>query len=166
MGLFKQKLLQPDDQGFTMIEAIVSMTIVTIFITISVQLLLAATAFRVIATEKAEVTTWIEADLETVKFRASQYSDPSKCNATASNAGYAQGFRDANPTSYGLDAPTDLTLTKTINARNFILTRTANSRTISPYDVLEIRYRVTSTLGPTIATIYTEVIPNAALNCP
>ena len=166
MRLFKHKLFQPDaERGFSMIEAVVAMMLVTIFINISLQLLLAATAVRVIAREKAEATTWIEADLETVKFRASQYSDSSKCNAINSNAGYAIGFRDAIPATNGLDAPTDLTLNKTINANNFILTRTANPRTIPPYDVLEIRYRVTSEFGLKIATLYTEVIPNAALNC-
>ncbi|PSB43581.1 PulJ/GspJ family protein [Chamaesiphon polymorphus] len=167
MQLCQHKLFQPnDDRGFSMIEAVVAMMLVTTFITISLQLLLAATAVRVIAREKAEATTWIEADLETVKFRASQYSDSSKCNAIDSSSGYAQGFRDAIPASNGLDAPTDMTLNKTINANNFILTRTANPRTIPPYDVLEIRYHVTSASGLKIAKLYTEVIPHAALNCP
>ena len=75
----------------------------------------------------------------------------------------AQGFRDATLAANGLNASTDTTFTKTINASNFIMTRTASPRDVSPYNVLEIRYRVNSAPGLKIATIYTEVIPNAAL---
>ena len=122
-----------------MIEAVAAMMIFTTFIAIGLQLLLAATVSRVVAREKAEVNTWIEADLESVKFRASQYLDAAKCNASTSANGYAQGFRDATLAANGLDAPTASTFTKTINASNFIMTRTATPQDVSPYNVLEIR---------------------------
>jgi prepilin-type N-terminal cleavage/methylation domain-containing protein len=165
MRLFVRKLARTD-RGFTLIELVVAMAMITAFIAIGLQLLLAATISRVVSREKAEVTTWIEADLESVKFRASQYLDVSKCNASTSSAGYALGFRDATLAANGLDAPTPATLTKTINANSFVMIRTANPRNTPPYDVLEISYKVNSTLGLKIATIYTEVIPNAALRCP
>ncbi len=148
-----------------MIEVIFAMIVITAISAVSLQLLLAITVNRVIAKEKSEATRWIEVDLESVKFQASQYLDNSKCNASAIDVGYAQGFRDADPTINGLGGATT-TLTKTINASNFRLTRTSNPRNALPYNVLEIRYRVASMTGLTIATLYTEVIPNAALRCP
>jgi prepilin-type N-terminal cleavage/methylation domain-containing protein len=152
------------DRGFTMIEAIVAMTIVTAIIGVSIQLLLAATIHRIIAREKAEATTWIEADLELVKFRASQYSDNTICNATAIDAGYAQGFRDADLSVNGLGGATT-TLTKTLNGKNFQVIRSANPRSATPYHLLELRYQVNSPTGIRIASLYTEVIPDAALRC-
>ena len=69
MQLFNQKLTQQTpNRGFTMIEAVAAMMIITTFIAIGLQLLLAATVSRVVAREKAEVTTWIEADNAALRF--------------------------------------------------------------------------------------------------
>jgi Tfp pilus assembly protein PilV len=89
-------------------EAMVAMTIVTAIIGVSLQLLLAGNIHRVIAREKAEAITLIESDLESLKFRASQYADKSKCNATMIEMGYAQGFRDADPSVNGLGGDTQI----------------------------------------------------------
>jgi prepilin-type N-terminal cleavage/methylation domain-containing protein len=162
--LLRQKIFQ-NEPGFTLIEVIVAVLILTGFITVGMQLLISSVAFKVSAREKAEATTWIEADLETVKFRASQYTDSSKCPGAAITAGYAQGFRDAAVAANGLGG-SFTPVNKIIFGENFQLTRTATPRNVIPYNILEIQYSVTSASSIPIATINTEIIPDAALQCP
>jgi prepilin-type N-terminal cleavage/methylation domain-containing protein len=162
---FKQKKFQYE-LGFTLIEVIVAILILTAFITVGMQLLVSSVAFKVSAREKAVVTAWIEEDLESVKFRASQYIDSSRCSpGTIIAAGYAQGFRDAAVAANGLGG-SFTPANKIIFGENFQLIRIANPRSAVPYNILEIQYSVTSASGVTIATINTEIIPDAALQCP
>jgi prepilin-type N-terminal cleavage/methylation domain-containing protein len=162
---FKPKILQ-NEQGFTLIEVIVAVLILTGFIFVGMQLLVSSVAFKVSAREKAVATTWIEEDLESVKFRASQYTDSSRCNpGTVIAAGYAQGFRDATSSANGLGG-SFTPVNKIIFGENFQLTRVANPRNVAPYNILEIQYRVTSAASVTVAALNTEIIPNAALQCP
>lgn len=69
--MFKQKLLQ-QEQGFTLVEVLVSILIVTVFIGVSMQAMVIAAVFKARAKQYSEATTWIQEDLENVKYRAAQ----------------------------------------------------------------------------------------------
>lgn len=84
--MFKQKLLQ-QEQGFTLVEVLVSIIIVTIFVAVSMQAMVIAAVFKVRAKQYSEATTWIQEDMENVKYRAAQvnYTTLKTDAGTASN---------------------------------------------------------------------------------
>lgn len=65
--------LPKQEQGFTLIEVLVAILIATIFITVTMQMMVIAAIFKVRAQEYAEATTWIQEDLEDVKYQAANY---------------------------------------------------------------------------------------------
>jgi Tfp pilus assembly protein PilV len=247
--MFKKKLAKPE-QGFTIIEVLTAILIAIVFVTVAMQMTVIATMFRVRAQESAEATTWIQEDLEDVKFLASQLeiknvanmtatddlitinshglangdivvfdgdgtmagglsksttyyvvnsstntfkvastsggaaidltSDStgtlnlsstsiSTCNGSSATDGYADSLRDSinDPTNSSQNRTSvDITETSSLTRKEFILTRNINPDS-SNYKVLQLNYTVTpSSSGSTIASFYTEVLPNAALYCP
>lgn len=69
--MFKPKLLR-QEQGFTLVEVLVSILIATVFVATALQAMVVASLFKARARQYAEATTWIQEDLESVKERASQ----------------------------------------------------------------------------------------------
>lgn len=67
--MFKPKLSK-QEQGFTLVEVLVAILIATIFITVAMQMMVIASVFKVKAQENTEATTWIQEDLETVRYQA------------------------------------------------------------------------------------------------
>jgi prepilin-type N-terminal cleavage/methylation domain-containing protein len=73
--MFKPKLLQ-QEQGFTLVEVLVAILITTLFVAIAMEGMVIATIFKVKAQENAEATTWIQEDLENVKYQAANLPLP------------------------------------------------------------------------------------------
>lgn len=69
--MYKKKLRNLE-QGFTIVEVLIALLIATIFITVAMQMMVFAAIFKVRAQENAAATTWIQEDLENIKFEASQ----------------------------------------------------------------------------------------------
>lgn len=69
--MFKRKLPQ-QEQGFTLVEVLVSILIATLFTAVAMQGMVIATVFKAVAKQHAEATTWIQEDLENVRYTASQ----------------------------------------------------------------------------------------------
>ncbi|WP_250125568.1 prepilin-type N-terminal cleavage/methylation domain-containing protein [Chroococcidiopsis sp. CCMEE 29] len=163
--MFKPELPN-QEQGFTLIEVLVAILIATIFVTVSLQMVVIAAVFKARAKQYSEATTWIQENLEFVRYQASEYEKSaspysSKCSATNAADGLASGLlTDIGGASY--------TTSKTIGGKNFTLTRIGNYTSSSdPYKVLNIDYTVApDDSGSVIASLHTEVIPNAAFNCP
>jgi prepilin-type N-terminal cleavage/methylation domain-containing protein len=82
--MFKKRLPKPE-HGFTLVEVLVAILIATIFVTVTMQMMVMATIFKVRAQEYAEATNWIQQDLENVKFQASQIGIKEVQSMTASN---------------------------------------------------------------------------------
>lgn len=57
-------------QGFTLIEVLVAIVIISVFIAVAMQAMLLATVFKTKARQYAEAITWIQEDLEIVKSKA------------------------------------------------------------------------------------------------
>jgi prepilin-type N-terminal cleavage/methylation domain-containing protein len=152
--------------GFTLIEVLVSLLIVSSFVIVTMEALLIAAIFSSRAEQYDRSFTWIQEDLEFVRFRASEYEKnafpSSRCSATDPANGLAAGLLSDIGGSPKVIGP------RFIGGKDLILTRTAVYATaVNPYKLLKIDYVVTPQAGGSaIATLSTEVLPNAALNCP
>mgnify|MGYP000512925910 CR=1 FL=1 len=71
-----KKNLKPAEQGFTLFEVLIAIFVVTLFITVAMQAMVFAAIFKVKAQEYAEATTWIQEDLENVKYQAENLQFP------------------------------------------------------------------------------------------
>lgn len=83
-----------------------------------------------------------------------------RCNATTADTGFGNYLNNNLPAlSKGG--------TYKILEKDYTLTRTTTIRNVAPYDVLQLTYSVTPQGGGSpIATTNTEVIPDAAFQCP
>lgn len=179
--MFKPKL-PSQEQGFTLVEVLASIVIATVFVATALQAIVIAAIFQARAQEYTEATTWIREDLENLRFSASTYVDGARCSpGTFPNNGYADGFSDRlhdinQPNgTFGTDTDPDsdtITPTKANNAgKEFRFRRISIPLDTPPYAVLIVSYDVSprlssTTFGPSIATLQTEVIPNGAFECP
>lgn len=67
--MLKQKFPQ-SEQGFALVEVLVAILITTLFVAVSMQAMVIAAVFKSRAQEFTEATTWIQEDLENVKYSA------------------------------------------------------------------------------------------------
>jgi prepilin-type N-terminal cleavage/methylation domain-containing protein len=165
------------DKGFTLFEVLISILIVSVFLAVAMQALLFAIIFKVRAEQRQEAITWIQKDLEFVKNQAKEYEIntfpySNRCNATTSADGFAAGLLHSilgTPTSPPPSAPSTTTsVSKTLAGKSFTLTRTAiYDNPTYAYKLLQLTYNVTpADSNSPIATLSTEVIPDASLKCP
>lgn len=167
--MFKPKLQQ--EQGFTMVEVLVAILISLMFVAIAMETMVVAAIFRARAQELTDAKTWIQVDIEEVKLQANQYNDPTKCSIVTPDNGYADGLRDEVIGSYQSGSFIEPAVLKTSRtSKQFNLTRTTEPSSITvgaPSHILKISYDISPTSGGvSIAKFYTEVIPDAALQCP
>ncbi len=157
-------------QGFTLIEVLVSMLIVVIFMGIGMNLMVIASIFKARAEQYNRAVVWIQEDLESAIAIAKEYEQSAtpyslKCNATVASSGLAAGLLN-DPTGIG-GTPKNFGK-KMIAGKSFTMTRTADYATsFDPFKLLKLTYTVApSSGGAAIATISTEVIANAVFKCP
>jgi prepilin-type N-terminal cleavage/methylation domain-containing protein len=181
---FTVKLLKIDrknTQGFSLMEVMIGMLVMASFIGVAMQTLVAATAIKVKAQDRSEATAWIQSDLEIVRYRANQLpANTALCSATSNTSGYADALRDdvvadtsnsnSTTTTVTVTSPTPQSTTTTTiskagdsSVRSYTGTRTISFRSPS---VMTVSYTVTPS-GDTkvLANLYTEVIPDKALQC-
>ncbi|HEY9781686.1 MAG TPA: prepilin-type N-terminal cleavage/methylation domain-containing protein [Leptolyngbyaceae cyanobacterium] len=90
------------------------------------------------------------------------------CYASASDKGFGN-FLSSNLLAVPSETDNSSTPnsgTKTIAGKTYTLLRTPTVRNSSPYEVMQLTYKVAEGANPEIATFNTEVIPNAAFQCP
>ncbi|WP_235106844.1 prepilin-type N-terminal cleavage/methylation domain-containing protein [Acaryochloris sp. 'Moss Beach'] len=179
------KVYSTKEAGFTLVEVLVGLVVITGFITTAMQAFVAATAFKVKGQELSEATTWIQEDLERVKYEANKLDfDGSSyilglialksCQATSKEEGYAARLQDR----INSNAPVDTNKTSTIGNRPYIFTRTSSLPSTAPFNFLAVKYEVESADAlaaalaanepppPPIAITQAKVIPDASLACP
>lgn len=181
--MYKQKHPQKE-QGFTLVEVLVSILIATVFVATALQAMVVASLFKAKARQYAEATTWIQQDLENIRYRAAILTrNDTKCNPPSGDqvAGYAYSLREdlrlnlALTESVASPDSNPHTGTKAITGNTYILERDGpeaptdikpNVRDVFPYNAMTLKYVVKPKGGgDAIATIYTEVIPDAAFQC-
>lgn len=158
-------------EGFSLIEVLVSLMVAMIFITVTLQMFVAAAFFRSKGDQYNQAFNWIQADYETVFNRANVYEinavpASSLCAATAPANGLAANF--LNDTVSGLGGATASVGPLTFGGKSFLLTRTGDYATSDdPYNLLKLTYAVTPTNGgDAVATLNAEVSIYAGLKCP
>lgn len=90
------------------------------------------------------------------------------CYASASTNGFGSLLRGNLPAvpSETSNSSNPNSGTKTITGGTYTLTRIATPKSAAPFEVLEITYSVAQSTKPPVAILNTEVIPNAAFQCP
>lgn len=165
------KLNYHHNQGFTLVEVLVGLLVIVGFISTAMQALVTATVFKVKGQELSEATTWIQEDIERVRFEAKRLEiggdpDAAVCAATANTLGYAARLQD----KINRDAPVDADKLSAIGNRPYTLKRTPKlPDEISnnfPYNVLSLEYEVVSADNIPIAIVNTKVVPDISLKCP
>ncbi len=168
-------------QGFTLVEVLVGILLISAFLGTAMQAIVAATAFKIRAQELSEATVWIQQDQELVRYYASPSQVPvlpndPRCSASSPKSGFAQAVEDKLLAAAGTSTALKLneaaypayTLTKqsALGQRPYILSR-SDLTSGAPYHVLTLDYIVTRQ-GDTapIAKIHSEIIPDAFLSCP
>lgn len=147
------------------------MLVAAVFVSMTMQAIVTAAAFRVVATQYDEAINWIQEDVESVVNRAAQYemsTQPysSYCLATISSNGLAASFLNDNQT--GLGGSTITIGSKALGGKYYTLTRTADyAGSADPFRLLNVTYRVTAQgESQPIAIVKTEIIPHAVFKCP
>jgi prepilin-type N-terminal cleavage/methylation domain-containing protein len=100
--MFKHKLPQ-QEQGFTLIEVLVAILVATIFVTVTMQMMVIATVFKVKAQENAEATNWIQEDLENVRYQAGNLQFPLRTSLTANATAGANSITVGSTTNLAVD---------------------------------------------------------------
>ncbi|WP_242018142.1 prepilin-type N-terminal cleavage/methylation domain-containing protein [Synechocystis sp. FACHB-383] len=155
------------DRGFTMFEVLIALMISFLFLTGTLNAMVMATVMRVKAERQAEAGYWIREDLERVRALAANFNPAANNGCSDSTVGAK--FNTASAANSGLansTNPATTTNTRQILGRNASLSR----NTTGANNVLQITYTVRNTEitdadKNVLASLYTEVLPAAALTC-
>ena len=160
----------PTQAGFTLTEAFVGLLVAAIFLSTTMQMLVAATFVRVRAEQADSADVWIRSDLEAVKQLTQQYEmavQPysTRCSATVAANGLAAGFIQDG--TQGLGGTTKTDGPRQLGGNTFVLERTASyANTSDPFRLVRLTYRVIPEGGTAeITTKTVEVVPLAVLRC-
>jgi prepilin-type N-terminal cleavage/methylation domain-containing protein len=148
--------------GFSLIEVLVSITIIATFVALALQGMGVAAILSARAIQSTEAANWIQADLEELRLHSTALPQQlALCHSSQADQGYAavlqQHLAKINPSP----------VKKSSTGQVFILDRTLSiDPSHAPYNVLGIKYEVTPQTGSkSILSFYTEVIPDAAFTC-
>ncbi|MFN5514318.1 MAG: hypothetical protein ACK5CA_06115 [Cyanobacteriota bacterium] len=142
-------------QGFSMLEVLVALFAAFFFLMGTMNAMVVAAVMQVKAERQAQGLYWIQQDLEAVRAAAATFSGT--CGSMGSGL----------DSSLGTISPA----TKTLVSKSYVIERTETASG----NVLQLSYRVgenngsnaiATTTNAVVATLYTEVLPNAALSCP
>jgi Tfp pilus assembly protein PilV len=168
--------------GFSLLEVLVTILVITGFLLGSLQATVLATLLRVQALDKEEASNWVQQDLELIRFEAFELDkDTSDTDTDGDTEEYITQTATPNTSNcntYGNYLQTDIstphpsTASITIDNKDYAVTRTYTASA----NLLQVEYSIeyTSThpryKGATadneVTSLSTEVIPNAALSCP
>lgn len=157
-------LLKGNDRGFTLLEVLVSILVGAIFVAASLQLIVFSAVFRVKAQEYSEANSLISRNLETIRNIAANDIDKSDgdCNPSSESDGYAGALQDEINNQ---DLAQEFSVEGSESGKDYSIEREQFILNRQPYDVLQLSYTATED-GEEVATLYTEVIPDATFECP
>ncbi len=151
-----------------MLEVLAALMISFAFLMGTLNALAITALMQVKAERQAQATYWIQQDLENIRSRASNSSDtafstctgsPNSCCATTFAASYAGKLQTALGATY-------TTSKNIVGNKSYTLSRISAGSNTNP-QILQLTYSVyeTGDTNRTLATLYTELIPPAALSC-
>jgi hypothetical protein len=153
--------------GFSLVEILVASSIGAIFGSLVFQGIGLATTIQSYAIQKTEAIDWVRDDIENLRFQAADLAfNENFCQPTTPEGGWAAALGQVLAAS-GNYLPVLNKVSTT--GRTFQIARRVEIGS-TPYNILSLSYEVkpTSGTGPTapIYKFYTEVIPDAAFQCP
>jgi type II secretory pathway pseudopilin PulG len=171
---------QTPEAGFTLSEVILAILIVTIFVTVALQGMVVAMLLKSKSLQLSEANRWVQMDVESIRsqltatqlpFGTNQYL----CRPQTADLGFADLTRD-NLAEGNVTGTSDYDLTPlittSITSKTFQIARKLsipNTPENADARILGIEYTVSPTNGATleqpILHFYTEVMPDAALQC-
>ena len=131
--MLKRKFSQKE-QGFTLLEVVVSILIMTIFISVSLQLMAIAALLKAKARVSTEAISWIQQDMELIKYQAQIYQNTflsanANLNASTITVNSATDFANTDKVIIGSD--TNIYTISSISV-NIISSISVYTLTISP----------------------------------
>ena len=171
---------QTQEGGFTFSEVLVAILLTTTFVAVAMQGMVVAMLLKSKAFQLAEANRWIQTDLEQIRANISLSQIPlninrARCHPLSADLGFADLVRDnlagsniTGSTNYNLAALVATSQTgKTFQiARTVIIPATPEN---TQAKILGIQYTVAPSNGGSleqpILHFYTEVMPDAALQC-
>lgn len=176
-----QKKWLINNQGFSLVEVIAGIVIITAFSLVALQAMTYSMYQQVKAERKSRATNWIQSRVEKVKLRASQLDTNDKgtvkpkkklCSASSKDKGYADKLKENLAEGKKDDNDGDKVNTKEVFqtketlGKDIFLVRKANPKGKEPYNVLKLQYEAKlENSNKVIADFYTEVVPKASLVC-
>lgn len=166
--------------GFTLSEVLVAILITTTFVAVAMQGMVVAMLLKSKALQTSEANRWVHADVEQIRSQITPTQLPwstnqVRCYPADAEAGFADLIRDnlargnvTGTANYSLAATNQTSQTgKTFQiARTLSIPSTPEN---AEFKILGIQYTVTPTSGGNleqpILHFYTEVMPDAALQC-
>jgi Prokaryotic N-terminal methylation motif len=166
--------------GFTLTEVLVAILLTTTFVAVALQGMVVAMLLKSKSFQMAEASRWVETDLEGIRSQLTLTQLPmgfnqSRCHPASADKGFADLIRDnlagvdaTGTAEYQLPTRTETSkMGKTFQiARTLSIPATPEN---ADAKILGIQYTVSPTSGTTIEQpilhFYTEVIPDAALQC-
>ncbi|MGK7914939.1 MAG: hypothetical protein AB4038_05245 [Prochloraceae cyanobacterium] len=155
------------EEGFTLAEVLLGILTVSLFLSSSLQLMLASTMMRVKANQRSETTDWIREEIEGVRLVAANLAYDSTQPENCGN--YGKVLREKLSKETGSGTKIFLSPSKNFGGRDIWLERTMTDNG----DSLKLTYRAVeedasspgSPGNKVIADFYTEVIPYAVFSC-
>jgi hypothetical protein len=180
---FKRRFInryQAQAGGFTLSEVIVAILLTTTFVAVALQGMVVAMLLKSKALQVSEANQWVQADLEQIRSKINLSQIPLninrvRCHPLSADVGFADLVRDnlagsniTGSANYNLAALVVTSRTgKTFQiARTVIIPATPEN---TQAKILGIQYTVAPSNGASleqpILHFYTEVMPDAALQC-
>jgi hypothetical protein len=166
--------------GFSLSEVLVAILITTIFVAVALQGMVVAVLLKSKALYLAEANRWVQADVEQIRSQVTLSQLPlgvngARCYPASADAGFADLVRD-NLAGGNVTGTADYSLTPTLQTsqtgKTFQIARTLSIPSApenTAAKILGIEYTITPMTGVNleqpILHFYTEVMPDAALQC-
>lgn len=174
--------IQEVESGFSFLEVLVAMLVISNFFLITLQATVLATFSRIQTQEKNQIINWVQQDLELITFEAfkldldvsdsdgdgniTEYKTQTSPPVTTNCSQYGDYFKNTISSNYPASA------TVTIDGKPYDVSRVYPSTSGTNY--LQISYtvsyasshpRYTTGGDNTVTTLTTEVKPNASFSC-
>jgi hypothetical protein len=170
----------PSEAGFTLSEVILAILFVTIFVTVALQGMVVAMLLKSKSLQLSEANRWTQMDVERIRSQLTVSQLPfgtnqNLCRPQTADVGFADLIRD-NLAGGNVTGTADYELaplvTTSVTSKTFQIARKL-SIPATPENadakILGIEYTVSpsngASLEPPILHFYTEVMPDAALQC-
>jgi hypothetical protein len=168
------------EAGFTMSEVLVAILITTTFVSVALQGMVVAMLLKAKALHVSEANQWVQTDIESIRAQITLSRFPmgdnqSKCHPVSADRGFAALIGD-NLVGVAAASKTDRNLPPLVatskTGKTFQIVRTLsipNTVENAQFKILGIQYLVIPSMGTNLEApifqSYTEVMPDAALQC-